>query len=158
MTQIIGGHNLGLFDGSFTVLNRNDPTGAGTIGHGVRSYANISNGNLILQERDVYLPSFGDDLEFVRTCGRDETVELAKSLIRFRTVSADETGDFAPQLAGMSKFLAGWAKSHGFSFHAIGSNDVFELGWGKGADPKLALVFHGDVVPAPKGCSPAYSR
>lgn len=90
-------------------------------------------------------------LEFVRTCGRNETVELAKSLIRFRTVSADETGDFAPQLAGMSKFLAGWAKSHGFSFHAIGSNDVFELGWGKGADPKLALVFHGDVVPAPKG-------
>ena len=38
MTQIIGGHNLGLlFDGSFTLLNRNDQTGSGTIGHGDRA-------------------------------------------------------------------------------------------------------------------------
>src|ERR1041385_498726 len=65
--QIIGGHNLGLLDGSFTILNRNDQTGRGILGHGERAYANVSNGNLVLQERDVFLPSFGDDFNFVRT-------------------------------------------------------------------------------------------
>src|SRR5690349_9659987 len=67
MTQIIGGHNLGLLDGSFTNLNRNDQTGRGTIGHGEQSYANVSNGNLIFQERDIFLPSQGEDFNFVRT-------------------------------------------------------------------------------------------
>ena len=67
MTQIIGGHNLGLFDGSFTILNRNDQTGRGTMGHGAQAYGNVSNGNLVLQERDVFLPSFGEDFNFVRT-------------------------------------------------------------------------------------------
>jgi len=67
MTQIIGGHSLGLFDGSFTNLNRNDRTGLGTMGHGQQTYANVSNGNLLFQERDIFLPSFGQDFNFVRT-------------------------------------------------------------------------------------------
>src|SRR5437763_16414224 len=67
MTQIIGGHNLGLLDGSFTILNRNDQTGRGTIGHGEQSFANVSNGNLIFQEHDAFLPSFGAPFDFVRT-------------------------------------------------------------------------------------------
>src|SRR5262245_43268823 len=76
MTQIIGGHNLGLFDGSFTILTRNDQTGRGTMGHGVNSFANVSNGNLIFQEHDIYMPSFGQDFDFVRTYNsRGETAD-----------------------------------------------------------------------------------
>src|SRR5258706_1620886 len=67
MTQIIGGHNLGLQFGSYTILNRNDTTGKGTLGHGEQSLVNIANGNLLLQDRDAYLPSFGQDFDLVRT-------------------------------------------------------------------------------------------
>src|SRR5687768_10720664 len=67
MTTIIGGHNLGLLDGSLGQLNRNDPTGQGTLGLGVESYANVANGNLLIQERDVFLPSRGIDFALVRT-------------------------------------------------------------------------------------------
>jgi len=67
MTQIIGGHNLGLLFGSYSILNRNDQTSRGTMGHGVQSFANVSNGNLLLQERDINLPSAGDDFDLIRT-------------------------------------------------------------------------------------------
>src|SRR5437588_11724178 len=67
MTQIIGGHNFGLLDGSYSTLNRNDQTGRGIIGHGQAAFANVSNGNLVLQERDIFLPSFGQDFNWVRT-------------------------------------------------------------------------------------------
>lgn len=67
MTQIIAGHNLGLLFGSFTLLNRADTSGAGTLGHGAQSFANVANGNLLLQERDVFLPAAGEDFTLVRT-------------------------------------------------------------------------------------------
>src|SRR5436190_167042 len=79
MTQIIGGHNLGLFDGSFTNLNRNDRTGLGTMGHGQQTYANVSNGNLIFQERDIYLPSFGQDFDFIRTYNSRGDINAVRS-------------------------------------------------------------------------------
>src|SRR4051794_4798679 len=67
MTQIIAGHATGLLDSSFGLLSRNDPTGAGTIGHGVQDYVNVANGNLVYQERDAFLPSLGADFDLVRT-------------------------------------------------------------------------------------------
>ncbi len=66
-TTIIGGHALGLQDGSLGLLNRNEQTGKGTLGVGVESYVNVSNGNLLIQERDAFLPSQGDDFSLVRT-------------------------------------------------------------------------------------------
>src|SRR5262245_27834726 len=66
-TQIIGGHNLGLQDSSATILNRSDPTGNGTLGHGEQPYVNVSNGDLVVRQRDVFLPSQGPDFELVRT-------------------------------------------------------------------------------------------
>ena len=67
MTQIIGGHNLGLQFGSYTILNRNDTTGKGTLGHGAQPLVNVANGNLVFMERDAYLPSLGEDFDLVRT-------------------------------------------------------------------------------------------
>ena len=67
MTQIVGGHNLGLLFGSYSILNRSDTTGMGTMGHGEQSFANVSNGNLILQSQDIFLPSLGHDFELIRT-------------------------------------------------------------------------------------------
>ncbi len=66
-TSIIGGHNLGLLDGSLSLLNRNDRTSNGTLGHGEQAYANVSNGDLIIQQRDAFLPSRGADFDLVRT-------------------------------------------------------------------------------------------
>ncbi|MBX5481109.1 MAG: Sapep family Mn(2+)-dependent dipeptidase [Myxococcaceae bacterium] len=84
----------------------------------------------------------------VKTCAQDEIVPLAKTLISFQTVSADSQRH-PVELKKMSAFLRRWAAQHGFSFRAIGKNDVFELARGKGP-VKLAFVFHGDVVPAPR--------
>jgi hypothetical protein len=67
MTQIIGGHNLGLQFGSYTILNATTTTGEGTLGHGAQSLVNIANGNLFFQDRDAFLPSFGDDFDLIRT-------------------------------------------------------------------------------------------
>src|SRR6478736_5443311 len=66
-TSVVGGHNLGLLDSSATLLNRNDRAGNGTLGHGEQDYANVSNGNLIIQQRDAFLPSRGADFDLVRT-------------------------------------------------------------------------------------------
>src|SRR4051794_667174 len=66
-TSLIGGHNLGLLDSSATLLNRNDRTGAGTLGHGEQPYVNVSDGDLVIQQRDAILPSGGADFELVRT-------------------------------------------------------------------------------------------
>src|SRR5690349_17192979 len=66
-TSLIGGHNLGLLDSSATILNRNDRTGNGTLGDGEEAYANVSNGNLIIQQHDAFLPSRGADFDLVRT-------------------------------------------------------------------------------------------
>ncbi len=67
MTIIIGGHALGLQDGSLGLLNRNDATGKGALGSGVESYLDVANGNLLIQERDVFLPSLGIDFALTRT-------------------------------------------------------------------------------------------
>src|SRR5215471_771929 len=67
MTIIIGGHGLGLQDGSLGLLNRNDRTGAGTLGHDEQDYVNVSDGDLVIQQRDAFLPSRGADFDLVRT-------------------------------------------------------------------------------------------
>lgn len=67
MPNIIGGHGLGLQESSQGLLYRSDTTGKGTLGFGVESYANVSNGNLLIQERDVFLPSRGIDFALTRT-------------------------------------------------------------------------------------------
>src|SRR5262245_20043528 len=67
MTIIIGGHGLGLQAGSLGLLNRNALTAEGTLDQRMQAFANVSNGNLVIQERDVFLPSRGDDFSLVRT-------------------------------------------------------------------------------------------
>ncbi|MCY1018853.1 Sapep family Mn(2+)-dependent dipeptidase [Pyxidicoccus sp. MSG2] len=85
---------------------------------------------------------------YVQTCALDEVVELTKQLVRFKTVSSELPAAKSPAIADMGRFLQKWAKAHGMTYRAVGTNDVFELSWGEGA-PQLGLVFHGDVVPAP---------
>jgi len=67
MTIIIGGYQSGLLDGSDALLNRDDKTRNGATGHGEQIYSNVSNGNLLLQQQDAYIPSLGDDFNLVRT-------------------------------------------------------------------------------------------
>jgi hypothetical protein len=57
----------GLLDGSLSLLNRNDRSSNGTLGHGEQAYANVSNGNLLIQQRDAFLPSRGADFDLIRT-------------------------------------------------------------------------------------------
>ena len=86
--------------------------------------------------------------EYVKACALDEVVDLTKSLVRFKTVSSEQPAAKSPEIAAMGRFLEKWAREHGLGYRAVGGNDVFELAWGEGA-PRLGLVFHGDVVPAP---------
>src|SRR5436190_24087570 len=67
MTILIGGHETGLLDSSLTLLNRNDRIRNGSLGQGEQGYVNVSNGNLLIQQRDIYLPSQGEDYALVRT-------------------------------------------------------------------------------------------
>ncbi|MBJ6764640.1 Sapep family Mn(2+)-dependent dipeptidase [Myxococcaceae bacterium JPH2] len=85
---------------------------------------------------------------YVRACALGDVVTLTQQLVRFQTVSAETPASKGPEAEAMGRFLAQWAKAHGFDYRAVGANDVFELSWGKGA-PRLGLIFHGDVVPAP---------
>src|SRR5262245_3237399 len=67
MTSIIGGYDTGLLDSSLFQLNRDDRTREGTEGNSEDMYVNVANGNLILQHKDAYLPSQGEDFFLVRS-------------------------------------------------------------------------------------------
>ena len=67
MATIIGGNGTGTLDSSLYQLNRNDTTGAGTAGHDEQVYINVSNGNLVLQHLDEFLPSETNNFLSLRT-------------------------------------------------------------------------------------------
>jgi YD repeat-containing protein len=67
MPVIVGGNESGLLDTSLLLLDRNDRTHSTEIGHGEQLFVNVSNGNLLIQHRDAFLPSQGEDYFLVRT-------------------------------------------------------------------------------------------
>ena len=67
MATIIGGNGTGTLDSSLYFLNRNDTTGAGTAGHGEQVYINVTNGNLVLDHLDQFLPSETNNFLTTRT-------------------------------------------------------------------------------------------
>jgi YD repeat-containing protein len=67
MTSVISGFSTGLLDSSLFLLNRDDRTSEATAGHEEQLYVNIANGDLIVQHRDAYLPSQGEDYYLTRT-------------------------------------------------------------------------------------------
>src|SRR5579862_5011139 len=67
MATIIGGNGTGTLDSSLYLLNRNDTTGAGTAGHGEQVYINVTNGNLVLDHLDQFLPSETNNFLTTRT-------------------------------------------------------------------------------------------
>lgn len=67
MATIIGGNGTGILDSSLYQLNRNDTTGAGTAGHDEQVYINVTNGNLVLDHLDQFLPSEANNFLTVRT-------------------------------------------------------------------------------------------
>ncbi len=88
---------------------------------------------------------------FLLACARDEVVALTTRLVSFRTVSSEAPAASNPEIQEMGRYLREWARTHGMSFRSVGEGAVFELAWGRpGAEAKLGLVFHGDVVPAPR--------
>lgn len=67
MPVIVGGNESGLLDTSLLLLDRNDRSHNTDFGHGEQMFVNVSNGNLLIQHRDAYLPSQGEDYFLVRT-------------------------------------------------------------------------------------------
>src|SRR5262245_17301802 len=67
MATLIGGAGTGLLDSSLYLLNRDDRTRAGKLRHNEQMYVNVSNGALVLQHQDAYMPSFGEDFNLIRT-------------------------------------------------------------------------------------------
>src|SRR5262245_38572289 len=57
MTMVIGGHDLGLQDTSLNLLNRNALTARSMLDERVQDDVNVSRGNIVIQARDVFLPS-----------------------------------------------------------------------------------------------------
>ncbi|WP_237057157.1 DUF6531 domain-containing protein [Microbulbifer sediminum] len=64
---LVGGNELGLLDSSYALLNDNKRTANNQVGGDEKLYVNVSNGNLVIQHQDAYLPSMGDDFNLVRT-------------------------------------------------------------------------------------------
>ncbi|WP_237062868.1 DUF6531 domain-containing protein [Microbulbifer zhoushanensis] len=64
---LVGGNELGLLDSSYALLNDNKRTANTQVGGDEKLYVNVSNGNLLIQHQDAYLPSMGDDFNLVRT-------------------------------------------------------------------------------------------
>jgi len=67
MPIIVGGNESGLLDTSLLLLDRNDRSHNNDAGHGEQMFVNVSNGNLLIQHRDAFLPSQGEDFILVRT-------------------------------------------------------------------------------------------
>lgn len=67
MATLIGGAGTGLLDSSLYLLNRDDRTRAGQLGHDEQMFVNVSNGALVLQHQDAFMPSFGEDFSLIRT-------------------------------------------------------------------------------------------
>ncbi len=87
---------------------------------------------------------------YVQACALPRITTLASALIAFPTVGEQVPAGKSEAFAGMETFLATWAKQSGLSLKTYPDRGVFELTWGKGA-PLMSWVFHGDVVPAPRG-------
>ena len=75
MANIIGGYDTGLQDTSLYLLGRDDKTGNGTTGHEENVYVNVSNGNLVINHMDAYLPSQGEDFSLLRTYNSRGTID-----------------------------------------------------------------------------------
>jgi YD repeat-containing protein len=67
MPTLIGGNDTGLLNTSLLLLNRDDRTHNNVHGHNEQTFVNVSNGNLVIQHTDAYLPSQGEDSLLVRT-------------------------------------------------------------------------------------------
>lgn len=67
MAILIGGHETGLANSSFSLLDRDDKTGKASLDKGSNAYINTANGNLILRHQDAFIPSMGEDFALFRT-------------------------------------------------------------------------------------------
>lgn len=82
----------------------------------------------------------------------DALLKLTDTLVRFKTVAAQQSTKDGADFVAMADFLAQWAKEHGLHFSAFGGNDAWDLvylppGISKGTKPFLRWVTHADVVP-----------
>ena len=67
MTLLIGGAETGLQNTTLNLLGRNDQPNTATTDNGDQIFVNVANGNLIYSHQDTYLPSRGEDYQFLRT-------------------------------------------------------------------------------------------
>ncbi len=68
MVGIVGGNGSGLLQGSAAGLGQRGNLGQASQGaKGSLNYVNVSNGNLVVQDKDVLVQALGEDLSLVRT-------------------------------------------------------------------------------------------
>jgi len=67
MTILIGGAETGLQNTTLNLLGRNDQPNTATTDNGDQIFVNVANGNLIYSHQDTFLPSRGEDYQFLRT-------------------------------------------------------------------------------------------
>ncbi len=91
---------------------------------------------------------------WIEQCGLDAVVRLTTELVRFRTVSAEQSARDGEAFVAMAGFLESWARDAGLSFRTVGANDVWEVSLGSGRRT-VGFVMHADVVPAGDGFNAA---
>ncbi len=84
---------------------------------------------------------------YLMTCASERVTALATQLMRFPTVSEQESPSDGPAFRAMQAFLADWSQKHGLNFRVVGPNDAWEITLGAGKR-RLGFVMHADVVPA----------
>ncbi|TQV65972.1 hypothetical protein FKG94_27890, partial [Exilibacterium tricleocarpae] len=92
MAVIVSGHESGILDSSWTLLNRNDRSHSQNPGHGKQLYVNAANGNLLIQQQDIFLPSFGEDFTFSRTYNSRGTITNEESRLDAPEHQVDKPG------------------------------------------------------------------
>src|SRR5581483_1990818 len=77
MATIIGGDGTGLLNSSLGQVNLNQSTGAGSAGNGEQVYINVTNGNLVIDHLDQFLPSETNNFLTLRTYNSRGEIETA---------------------------------------------------------------------------------
>ncbi len=102
MTILIGGAETGLQNTTRNLLGRNDQPSTATTDNGDQIFVNVANGNLIYSHQDTFLPSRGEDYQFLRTynsrAGSSDASNFtdgrwaANTGIRLKTISEGDSG------------------------------------------------------------------
>ncbi len=143
MAIVLGGHETGLLDGSLTILNRADRTRNTDPGGGEQIYVNVANGNLTVQNRDVFMPSLGQDFELIRTYNSrfvpDDQVRLPDD----RWLRTYNVFIMEKDVGGQKSYEVTYSDGSTFLFQKESEGDVYRSIDGDGAFEEMVVLAQG---------------